>query len=169
MTGQPFNFTQCAYALEVVRPVLEERDAAAQSLLALMGTDAAWTLHDARQFHTALVNLVVLQEACERLALHEDTILLVIAALERGDTVQIFPAVEAPSQALATVHVVDHSDFPPPRSELLKRAVALLGSGARRSSGRADHMCPSERDQEITDDVACASNNRGYFIQRRRA
>ncbi|BAQ49477.1 hypothetical protein Maq22A_1p36345 (plasmid) [Methylobacterium aquaticum] len=142
MMGQPFNFTQCAYALEVVRPVLEERDAAAQSLLALMGTDAAWTLHDARQFHTALVNLVVLQEACERLALHEDTILLVIAALERGDTVQIFPAVEAPGQALATVHVVDQSDASPPRSELLKRALALITPASRKPSIPAHGVSP---------------------------
>ncbi|MCJ2112948.1 hypothetical protein MKK64_17340 [Methylobacterium sp. E-025] len=85
---QPFDLTQCAYAVETVMPALREQDEAHQALVVMVGPSAVITARQAKAFHVAISNVAVLGELAERLALYPD-LLTVLQHLERGDSVRI--------------------------------------------------------------------------------
>ncbi|MFK5600223.1 hypothetical protein ACFZ8E_24970 [Methylobacterium sp. HMF5984] len=92
---QPFDLTQCAYALETLLPGLGEEDVRRQRLANLLslaepGSDAALgAAVEACRLHVVLKNVAALADFLARAAIYQDELLTVLQHLERGDSVRI--------------------------------------------------------------------------------
>ncbi len=92
---QPFDLTQCAYALETLLPGLGEEDVRRQRLANLLSladpgsTVAVSTAVEACRLHVALQTLAALGDFLARAAIYQGEVLTVLQHLERGDSVRI--------------------------------------------------------------------------------